>query len=231
MNKFSERLKSIIDTTKATKQRIAEVGGITPQTITSYLKDGSLPSQKTLANWVQEYGLNAHWLLTGEGPMLKSSQGWSIRRLNDKHVSDPACIVGPDDETPVGRVVPVHSSAAAGPALERWEAEPIAHVCIPLTYYRESILIVQIEGRSMEPELRSGAFVGLDTDQRDLVAGEKFGVRIPYEGLTVKRVFVDQQTKELILRSINPEHPEIRVPLDERDGFIVGRAVWVMQGL
>lgn len=142
-----------------------------------------------------------------------------------------ARIIGPDDNTTVGQVVPVHGAAAAGPAVERWEPEPIAHVCIPFTYYRESILIVQIEGRSMEPEIRSGAFVGLDTAQRDLVAGEKYGVRVPYEGLTVKRIFIDPKARELVLRSNNPEHPEMRVPLDEREDLIVGRAVWVMQGL
>lgn len=163
--------------------------------------------------------------------MFRSSSKMGIRRLSPNSPTDPACIFGPDDETPVGRVMPVHTSAAGGPALERWEPEPICHVCVPLTYYRESILIVQIEGRSMEPEIRSGAFVGLDTGQRDLVTGEKFGVRVPYEGLTVKRLFIDPKTRELVMRSINPEHPEMRVPLDERDDLIVGRAVWVMQGL
>ncbi len=175
-----------------------------------------------------ELDLSPEWLLLGTG---EPERTMGIRRMGPNAPIDPACVVGPDDATPVGRVVPVHAMAAGGPALEHWEPEAICHVCIPLTYYRESILIVQIEGRSMEPEIRSGAFVGLDTHQKELVAGEKYGVRVPYEGLTVKRIFIDPKAKELVLRSINPEHPETRVPLDERDGFIVGRAVWVMQGL
>lgn len=231
MSKFSERLQRIIDEVAKTQHRVAAVAGITPQTVKSYLVDNSLPSQKYLEAWVKGFGLNAHWLLTGEGPMLKSSNEWQIRRLSPHAPADSACVLGPDDDIPVGQVVPVHAAAAGGLAQERWEPEAICHVCIPLTYYRESILIVQIEGRSMEPEIRSGAFVGLDTNQRELVTGEKFGVRVPYEGLTVKRIFIDPKAKELVLRSINPEHPEMRVPLDERDGLIVGRAVWVMQGL
>ena len=75
MQKFSERLQNILDTCKVPKGKLAEVGGITPQTITSYLKDGSLPSQKTLAAWVKAYGLDAHWLLTGEGEMFPKGPG------------------------------------------------------------------------------------------------------------------------------------------------------------
>jgi len=164
--------------------------------------------------------------------MLESStQFLNIQRLGKNAVVDHACVVTSDDETPVGRVVPVYATAAGGKAINLAETEPICRVCIPLTYYRESILIVQIKGHSMEPDILNGAFVGLDTDQRELVAGEKYGVCVPYEGLTVKRIFVDPQAGELVLRSINPEHPEMRVAVDERDGLIVGRAVWVMQGL
>ncbi|MHC1701817.1 MAG: XRE family transcriptional regulator [Humidesulfovibrio sp.] len=189
---------------------------------------GQRPSADDLQKMAEVLGLSPAWLLLEEG---EPEDMLTIRRLASNAPHDPACIVGPDDTTPVGQVVPVHAMAAAGPALDRWEPVPICHVCIPLTYYRESVLIVQIEGRSMEPEIKSGAFVGLDTAQLDLVPGERYGVRIPYEGLTVKRVFIDPKAKELVLRSINPEHPEMRVDLDDRDGLIVGRAVWVMQGL
>lgn len=189
---------------------------------------GQRPSADDLESMSEVLGLSPAWLLLGEGEPVEK---FTIRRLRPNAPHAPACILGPDEETPVGQVVPVHAMAAGGPALDRWEPVPICHVCIPLTYYRETVLIVQIEGRSMEPDIRSGAFVGLDTAQRELVAGEKYGVRIPYEGLTVKRVFIDIKTKELVLRSINPEHPEMRVDLDDRDGLIVGRAVWVMQSL
>ncbi|GAB6125044.1 hypothetical protein JCM14124_07500 [Humidesulfovibrio idahonensis] len=154
-----------------------------------------------------------------------------IRRLAQGAPIDPAFVVDPYGVKPIGRVVAVHASAAGGQAIENWEPETICHVCIPLTYYRESILIVQIEGHSMEPEIKHGSFVGLDTERREIVAGEKYGVRVPYEGLTVKRVFIDPQAGELLLRSINPDHPQMRVAIDGCERLIVGRAVWVMQGL
>jgi hypothetical protein len=30
---------------------------------------------------------------------------------------------------------------------------------------------------------------------------------------------------------VNPAHPDLRLPIDGRDGLVVGRAVWVMQQL
>jgi phage repressor protein C with HTH and peptisase S24 domain len=228
---FNERLRSVISELGLADKDFAAAGGVTRQTLSGYLNTDREPGRDTLAAWVKAYGINAHWLLTGEGPMLKSSVEWGIKRLHQNAPMDTACVLGPDDETPVGRIVPVYSMAAAGQAIELTDVEPICRVCIPITYVRESIWIVQIEGHSMEPEIKHGSFVGLDTEKRSIVAGEKYGVRIPYEGLTVKRVFIDPKAGELVLRSINPEHPEMRVPLDNRDGLIVGRAVWVMQGL
>lgn len=71
---FSERLELVSRTLKLAKQTIAEDGGVSAQTITAYIKGETLPSQKTLANWVHAYKLDAHWLLTGEGEMMAGRQ-------------------------------------------------------------------------------------------------------------------------------------------------------------
>jgi phage repressor protein C with HTH and peptisase S24 domain len=229
---FAERLRQVIKATGLEQKDYAAVADLSGQTVTGYLLNGRLPNQRTLAAWVQAFGIDAHWLLTGEGEMFRpKAEHLSIRRLAPHAKCEAAMILGPDDEAPVGYVVPVHAAAAAGLPLEQWETEAICRVCVPVSYYRESILIVQIKGHSMEPEIHDGAFVGLNTEERGIVAGERYGVRIPYEGLTVKRIFVDPQAGELILKSINPEHPPMRVGLDGRDDLIVGRAVWVMQML
>lgn len=81
----------------------------------------------------------------------------------------------------------------------------------------------------MEPMIRKGAFVGLDTARTWIVAGEIYAVRIPYEGLTLKRVFVDPEHDRLRLQSENPTHPEQFLPIDGREDLVVGKTVWVMQ--
>jgi len=67
---FAERLRQIRKATGLTGARIAMQGSITKQTFSGYLHTGRLPSAAVLANWVFRLGINANWLLTGEGPIM-----------------------------------------------------------------------------------------------------------------------------------------------------------------
>ena len=71
----------------------------------------------------------------------------------------------------------------------------------------------------MEPNIKEGAFVG----------SKAFAAWIPYEGVTIKLVYVDPENNQFILRSENAKHPDQRLPIDDRDNLIIGRVVWVMQ--
>ncbi|MBI5520196.1 MAG: hypothetical protein HY916_09065 [Desulfovibrio sp.] len=70
MPNFADRLNATILALKVRKGDFAEAGGVNGATLGGYLNDGRLPNQRTLANWVKKYNLNAHWLLTGEGEMF-----------------------------------------------------------------------------------------------------------------------------------------------------------------
>jgi transcriptional regulator with XRE-family HTH domain len=67
---FAARLREIRKATGRTGAQIAQEGNITKQTFSGYLNTGRLPSASVLANWVFRLGINANWLLTGEGAML-----------------------------------------------------------------------------------------------------------------------------------------------------------------
>lgn len=67
---FAARLRELRKVTGLTGASIAQRGGITKQTFSGYLHTGRVPSAGVLANWVFRLGINANWLLTGEGPML-----------------------------------------------------------------------------------------------------------------------------------------------------------------
>lgn len=67
---FAARLREIRKATGRTGAEIAMHGSITKQTFSGYLHTGRLPSAGVLANWVFRLGINANWLLTGEGPMM-----------------------------------------------------------------------------------------------------------------------------------------------------------------
>ena len=153
-----------------------------------------------------------------------------IRHLRPHAQAETAYVVkGTPPPDGIGLIVPVYATAGAGAALERLEEEPLAQISIPIRYARAALFVVVVDGDSMEPTIRKGAYVGLDRDSCKIVQGEIYGVSLPYEGVVLKRVFLDHSNNTLILKSDNQAHPPFSVPIDGRDGLIVGRAVWVMQ--
>lgn len=82
----------------------------------------------------------------------------------------------------------------------------------------------------MEPLIRDGAYVGIDSEDRWIVSGEIYAVWLPYEGAVIKRLYLDME--KITLKSDNSQFPEITVPLAGLDDhFIQGRVKWVIQML
>jgi len=92
---FAERLLEIRKATGLTGGRIAQCGGVTKQTFSGYLHTGRLPSANVLANWVSKLGINANWLLTGQGPMfleqLGQEQAGCASKAAEPELADAPC--------------------------------------------------------------------------------------------------------------------------------------------
>lgn len=130
------------------------------------------------------------------------------------------------------KTINVYSVAGAGPGIEVGEIEPLFQVTAPPDYFRRSDYAIVVDGHSMEPLIAHGSIVGIKL-HAPFVANELYVARIPYEGLVIKRVGVDRATNEFIFKSENPNkenYPDFRVNIDESEGIIVGRVVWVMWG-
>jgi transcriptional regulator with XRE-family HTH domain len=98
---FADRLRDIRKATGLTGGKIALCGGVTKQTFSGYLHTGRLPSANVLANWVTKLGINANWLLTGQGPMFLEQPGQA-----------PDCAAGEAVELPELADAPRAPSAA-----------------------------------------------------------------------------------------------------------------------
>jgi phage repressor protein C with HTH and peptisase S24 domain len=88
-----------------------------------------------------------------------------------------------------------------------------------------------MENSNMESLIRRGAFVGLDRENTKIISGEIFGLVLPYEGLVVRRLYLEPEAGVLVLSSDSEAHADKRVPLDEYVDKVVGRVSWVMQTL
>ena len=127
-------------------------------------------------------------------------------------------------------IVTVYSTQGATGGSEV-SAPVVGRLNIPQSFSAPGLHVVRIETAGMEPHILKGAFVGIDTAQHHVASGELYGVRLPYEGLVLKRAYVDTQNSRLVLRSENPSHPEVSLPLEGHDAQIVGRVSWVLQRL
>ena len=128
-------------------------------------------------------------------------------------------------------VAEVEVEAAAGPGawndgfvLEkaRWRL-PEAMVRHEGDATPEALRILKVRGRSMEPELREGDRLVVDTARTAPALGELF-VLWDGDGLVVKRVERAPEAARLRLVSANPDYPPYE--RDAGDVHIVGRVLW-----
>ncbi len=141
-----------------------------------------------------------------------------------------------DAQNPFGSeltVLGVYAVAGAGQAWEAEEAEPIFNIAVPRQYLRPSITPLFIRGASMEPTILDNAVVGINREQREVIQGKVYAVRLPYEGIVVKRLYLDHENARFVLKSDNKkdinEYSDIHLAFEAGDSFIYGQVAWVLQ--
>ena len=120
--------------------------------------------------------------------------------------------------------------------VDNFETDPgISHYCL---FEREwlrhkgqadKMVLMDIFGNSMEPELKNGDTVLIDGSQKDILAGLLYAVGID-DTIMVKRV--EKYPGKLMLRSDNKEYAPIMIDGKDMKGVrIIGKVVWVCRNL
>jgi phage repressor protein C with HTH and peptisase S24 domain len=87
------------------------------------------------------------------------------------------------------------------------------------------MVLMDIFGNSMEPELKEGDTVLIDQSQKAVLAGAIYAVGFD-DTIVVKRL--EKRPKELVLLSENERYPMMRFRDDEMDNVrIIGKVIWV----
>jgi len=224
-----ERIKLAINT--RTQVQLAEVLDIRQSSISDAKRRDSVPAEWYLKLF-KKFGLNPDWLEEGIGP-------WYLKNKHGEYVSSDgpqqegvkvayADYSGPDNK---GTLVTVHSMQIEGDEPDKWAPLPLGKLSIPQSFAKPSIQVLKMSASSMEPIIRRGSYVGIDTALQHVESGEIYAIYIPFEGLSLKRIFHDPENSRFVLRSENPQHPEQYLPVDKRGERIYGRAVWILQEL
>jgi phage repressor protein C with HTH and peptisase S24 domain len=205
-NERLNELRRYLTNLGLTQDIIAKRFGVTKQAINSLLTGRKPFGKQNAIKWANEFGLNAGWLLTGEGEMVKQST-----------------------ETVVDVVehgTPVYNIDATCGDLSRpivfADEHIIGHVNLPNV--SPTAAIIRANGDSMEPHIHDGDWIAVrEVANLDVLFYGQVYLVITNEYRLLKYLRRDEDEKNyVILRSDNKEYDDIRLPKAEiRHLFIV----------
>lgn len=207
---FFQRVTQVTGVT--TQQELANLLGVNRSAVSQAKQKRGIP-EKWLLSLVRSHGVNPDWLLTGLGSM----------RLG-----------GVDDEREYVLVPKVRARLCAGGG--SFEVGSEIRERLPLRYdwlrrkgRPDAMVLMDIMGNSMEPELKEGDTVLIDQSNRDVLAHAIYAVGLE-DTVLVKRL--EKRPGRLLLLSDNPQYSPIELRGDELETVrLVGKVIWVSREL
>ena len=199
------------------KAAFAKKLGVSPQTVHSWIARNTFDSELVFAKCD---GLSADWLLTGEGPMLRSEDGIRFEETIQRAPVRLHRISGKSRDTVVSeQSVPLYGVEATAGIMAQGDMSDyiIDHISIPHMPKVDGALVVT--GDSMFPIIKSGDIVlyKVFQDFRHIIYGQMYLVSVIMEGDTlvlVKYVYkVEGADDFILLVSENKHHEPFKVPL------------------
>ena len=193
------------------QQELARLLGVNRSAVTQAKQKNAVPDKWLLA-LVRLFGLSPDWLAEGTGP----------RRL----VNAPV----PDQEPEQVMVPRVRARLCAGGGSFETGAEVRDRLPFRYDWLRrkgnpDSMVLMDIMGNSMEPEIKEGDTVLIDQSRTDILAHGVYAVGVE-DTVLVKRL--EKRPGKLMLLSDNPQYSPIELRGDELETVrILGRIIWV----
>jgi len=205
---FDDFLERVFTTIGIESQiELAAALGINRSAITQARKKGAVPD-KWMLGLFRKFGLNPDWLESGNGPVFLKN-----RRDDDAFAYIPKvqarlCAGGGSFEVEEG-VEGYYSFRQA------WLAGKGS---------ADKMVLLDVFGNSMEPELKDGDTVLIDQARTDIIAGAVYAVGID-DTIMVKRI--EKHPNSLVLLSDNTRYVPISLEREEMGGVrILGKVIW-----
>ena len=210
-NTFFERASKPLGITSLTE--LADILKVNRSSITQARKKDSVP-----ANWLLElfrrYGLNPDWLEGGNGPQF----------------------LKPDDDSDAAffPVPKVQARLCAGAGSFEVDSRIEGYYSFQNKWLRfkgaaDRMVLMDVFGNSMTPEIKDGDTVLVDQSQRNILAGAIYAVGID-DTIMVKRI--EKHPRKLVLLSDNKAYAPIFLAGEEIDSVrIIGRVIWISREL
>lgn len=207
---FDSFLKRAFEATGAGSQNeLAAILKINRSAITQARNKDSVPA-KWLLKLYRKYGLNPDWLEIGEGRVfLKQADAVESEFKNIPKVK--------------ARLSAGGGSFEVGSEIEGYYA--FRKEWLGSKGNSDKMVLMDIFGNSMQPELRDGDTVLVDESQKDILSGAMYAVGVE-DTIMVKRV--EKHPNRLVLLSDNRDYSPIYLQFEELDSIrIIGKVIWV----
>lgn len=209
-NEFESFLKRVFKATGITSQsELASIIGVNRSAITQARKKGTIP-HKWILQLYRSYGLNPDWLETGTEPTFLRDFG--------------------KPETEYMSIPKVKARLSAGGGSFEVGTEIKGYYSFQKDWLRNKgkssrMVLMDIFGNSMEPELKDGDTVLIDESQKDILAGAFYAIGVD-DTIMVKRI--EKHPHKLVLVSDNQNYAPIYLEGDESHSVrIIGKVIWV----
>ena len=209
---FDTVLKRIYNETGLSNQSdLADALGINRSAITQARKKGALPDKWLLALF-RKFGLNPDWVETGKGNPL----------------------TGPAAEPVFANIPKVRARLCAGDGSFEVGSEIEGYYAFRNEWLRQKghtgkMVLMDTFGNSMEPEIKDGDTILIDTSQKDILAGAIYAVGVD-DTIMVKRI--EKHPQKMVLLSDNKDYAPIYLKKGQMDSIrIIGKVIWICREL
>lgn len=196
----------------SSQSELARLLGLGRAAISLAKRKNKVPDRWVL-ELAQRYGLNPVWLKSGLGRRHASASSAGVEHSSGEFVSVPK--------------VAARLSAGGGSFETMAEVEGRFSFRSDWIHSKgspERMVLMEVVGNSMEPELKEGDLVLIDESRRDVLAGGIYAVGVE-DTVMVKRV--EKRPGALVLHSDNPEYSPISFSGQELEAVrVVGKVIW-----
>jgi phage repressor protein C with HTH and peptisase S24 domain len=213
-SKFDSFLQRVFEATGITSQNeLATALNINRSAITQARKKDSIPD-KWILQLYRSFGLNPDWVETGSGEKFHKNY---------------------DSNDSIFHNIPkVRARLSAGGGSFEVGSDIEGYYAFRKEWLRtkgaiNKMVLMDIFGNSMEPEMKDGDTILIDESQKDILAGAIYAVGVD-DTIMVKRL--EKHPNKLVLISDNKDYSPIYLQGDEiNSARIIGKVIWICREL
>jgi len=212
---FNDRVKSIRVLKSLTQDQFSALLGVKQKTVSNWESGRNEPNITTLHEISNKWAVNLHWLLTGEGEMLKGEGSSALS--NEDLLYIPEYNV----ELSAGfGVYPEDHALSVGnrPFAASWLKKKGLHA--------KDLKLVRVAGDSMEPLLKDKDIIMLDTSKTKPNQAMPFAVRLDDELLVKSIQHLGDGNLALVSRNKAYNDILINQSSPPEDFQVIGAVVW-----